>query len=68
MRFLSPQPNAQRKRRNRAPPKQHPITVLPPGLPIAEVITKLSELQNEDPDAVVKRGRANKWEIWAADE
>lgn len=45
-------------------PKPHPIAVLPLGLPIAEVITKLSELQNKHPDAIVKRGRANKWEIW----
>jgi DNA polymerase V len=48
-------------------PKPHPIAVLPSGLPIAKVITKLSELQNEHPDAIVKRGRANKWEIWPAD-
>ncbi|QDW28606.1 hypothetical protein FFF93_001505 [Arthrobacter sp. KBS0702] len=48
-------------------PKPHPIAVLPSGLPIAEVITKLSELQNDHPDAIVKRGRANKWEIWPAD-
>ncbi len=49
------------------PPKPHPIAVLPSGLPIAEVITKLRELKNEHPDAIVKRGRANKWEIWPAD-
>jgi hypothetical protein len=49
------------------PPKSRPIAILPSGLPIAEVITRLSELKNEHPDAVVKRGRANKWEIWPAD-
>jgi hypothetical protein len=48
-------------------PKPHPIAVLPSGLPIAEVITKLSELQKEHTDATVKRGRSNKWEIWPAD-
>jgi hypothetical protein len=48
-------------------PKPHPIAVLPSGLPIAEVIIRLSELQNEHPDAIIKRGRANKWEIWHAD-
>lgn len=48
-------------------PKPHPIAVLPSGLPIAEVIAKLSELQNEHPDAIIKRGRANKWEIWPTD-
>lgn len=47
-------------------PKPHPIAVLPSGLTIAEVITKLSELQNKHPNATVKRGGANKWEIWAA--
>ncbi|GAB2722897.1 hypothetical protein ACX801_21095 [Arthrobacter bambusae] len=49
------------------PPKPHPIAVLPSGLPIADVITKLSELQKAHPKAIVKRGRANKWEIWHAD-
>jgi hypothetical protein len=48
-------------------PKPHPIAVLPSGLPIAEVITKLSELHRAHPNAIVKRGRANKWEIWPAD-
>ncbi|MFK0042419.1 hypothetical protein ACIQTW_21495 [Paenarthrobacter sp. NPDC090517] len=47
--------------------KPRPIAVLPSGLPIAEVITKLSELQNKHPDAIVKRGRANRWEIWPVD-
>lgn len=47
--------------------KPQPIAVLPSGLPIAELIATLSELQNEHPDAIVKRGRANKWEIWPAD-
>lgn len=48
-------------------PKPRPLAVLPSGLPITEVTTKLSELRNEHPDAIVKRGRANKWEIWPAD-
>jgi hypothetical protein len=29
--------------------------------------TNREEPQNEHPDAIVKRGRANKWEIWPAD-
>jgi hypothetical protein len=49
------------------PPRPHPIAVLPSRLPITEVITKLSELQNKHPDAIVKRGRGNKWEIWLDD-
>lgn len=48
-------------------PKPHPIAVLPSGLPLADVITKLSELEKAHPNAIVKRGRANKWEIWPAD-
>lgn len=45
-------------------PKPEPIAVLPSGLPIGEVIARLTELQAEHPDAEVRRGRANRWEIW----
>lgn len=48
-------------------PKPQPLAVLPSGLPIAEVIAKLSELEDQHPDATVKRGRANRWEIWPGD-
>jgi hypothetical protein len=48
-----------------APPPQ-PLASLPGTLPIAEVIERLSELQAQYPDAVVKRGRANRWELWPA--
>lgn len=46
------------------PPKPQPLATLPGSLPIADVIQRLSELQKEHPDAVVKRGRANRWELW----
>jgi len=48
-------------------PKPQPIAVLPSGLPIAEVIAKLSELEHKYPNAIVKRGRANRWEVWPGD-
>jgi multidrug efflux pump subunit AcrA (membrane-fusion protein) len=47
-------------------PKPEPIAVVPSGRPIAEVITTLTEISAEHPDAIVRRGNANKWEIWPA--
>lgn len=49
------------------PPKPQPLATLPAKLPIAEVIAQLQELQAQHPDAVVKRGRANRWELWPPD-
>jgi hypothetical protein len=48
-------------------PKPQPLATLPGSLPIGEVIERLSALQAEHPDAVVKRGRANRWELWPKD-
>ncbi len=45
-------------------PKPKPLAVVPSGLPIAEVVAKLTELQEKHPDAEVRRGRANRWELW----
>lgn len=50
------------------PVKPQPLAVVPSGLPIAETIARLTVLQAEHPNAVVKRGRANRWELWAADD
>lgn len=50
-----------------APPKPQPLAALPADLPITEVIARLQELQAQHPDAVVKRGRANRWELWPPD-
>lgn len=47
-----------------APENPRPLATLAGNLPIAEVIERLSDLQKAHPDAVVKRGRANRWELW----
>lgn len=46
------------------PAKSQPLATLPGNLPITEVIDRLKQLQEQHPDAVVKRGRANRWELW----
>lgn len=46
------------------PEKPQPLATLSGNLPIADVIERLSDLQKAHPDAVVKRGRANRWELW----
>ena len=48
-------------------PKPEPIAVLPARLPIADVIEKLTAIRAAHPDAEVRRGSANRWEIWPAD-
>ncbi|GAA3678722.1 hypothetical protein GCM10022267_76850 [Lentzea roselyniae] len=55
---------ADARKESLAPPKPTPLAIIPSGLPIAEVITKLTELQVRYPDAVVRRGAANRWELW----
>jgi hypothetical protein len=53
-----------------APPataKPQPLAVVPSGLSIAEVVVKLTELQELFPGAEVRRGRANRWELWNPD-
>lgn len=49
-------------------PKPQPLAVVASGLPIADVVTKLSELQQQFPDTEVRRGRANRWELWPVHE
>lgn len=49
-------------------PKLQPLAVVASGLPIADVVAKLSELQQQFPNAEVRRGRASRWELWAPDE
>lgn len=55
-----------------APPpskvKSQPLAVVPSGLPIADVVAKLTELQQQYPNAEVRRGRANRWELWGPDQ
>jgi hypothetical protein len=45
-------------------PAPQPIAVIPSGLPIADVMKRLAEIQAENPNAEVRRGSRNKWEIW----
>ena len=37
-------------------------------MPIAEVIAKLTDLQEQYPDAEIRRGRANRWELWPKED
>lgn len=46
------------------PPKPQPIAVLKSRTPIEEVITELTRISAEHPGAEVRRGNANRWEIW----
>lgn len=45
-------------------PKPEPLAIVPSGLPIAEIVQRLQELQAKYPDAEVRRGRANRWGLW----
>ena len=47
---------------------RRPIAVIDSGLPIEEVIARLSAVQADHPGAQVRRGRGNSWEIWPPDE
>lgn len=47
-------------------PKAQPIAILKSGTPIEEVIASLTQLSAEHPGAEVRRGNANRWEIWPA--
>lgn len=49
-------------------PKPEPLAVVPSGLPIGEIVERLQELQKQFPDAQVRRGRANRWELWAKED
>jgi hypothetical protein len=49
-----------------APPPPQPLAVISSKLPIAGVIERLTEIHRTYPDAEVRRGRANRWEIWPA--
>jgi hypothetical protein len=46
------------------PPKPEPLAVIASGLPIAEVMRQLADIQARYPDARVRRGNRNRWEIW----
>jgi len=69
MRMLDSFRRRDTERSEQAPePKPEALAVVPSGLPIAEVVQRLQELQARYPDAEVRRGRANRWELWPAHE
>jgi hypothetical protein len=41
-----------------------PIAVIDTGLPIEEVVARLSAVQADHPGAQVRRGSGDRWEIW----
>lgn len=45
-------------------PKPQPIAILKSGTPIDQVIAELTRISAEHPEAEVRRGNANRWEIW----
>lgn len=51
-----------------AAPKQAPLAVIPSKIPLSEVVERLSRIQAQHPDAEVRRGRRNSWEIWSGPE
>ncbi|OUS91942.1 hypothetical protein CA951_31225 [Rhodococcus sp. NCIMB 12038] len=56
---------AQRERPVTEPAQaSQPLAIIASGLPITDVIARLEELRQEFPDAEVRRGRANRWELW----
>jgi len=46
-------------------PEPWRVAVIPSSLPIADVTSRLTELQAQYPDAEVRRGRGNSWELWS---
>lgn len=45
-------------------PVPQPLAVIPSGLAVEEVVERLQKLQEQHPGAEVRRGRANRWELW----
>jgi hypothetical protein len=56
--------SATRKPGSPPPPEPQPLAVIPGGLPIEDVITRLTAIHADHPGATVRRGRRNQWEIW----
>ncbi|WP_414944825.1 hypothetical protein [Amycolatopsis sp. cmx-11-32] len=51
-------------RKKPEPPKPKPLAVIPSGLSIDQIMSRLATLKAQHPDATVRRGNANKWELW----
>lgn len=48
-----------------ARPEPQCVAVIPSSVPIGEVASRLTELQAQYPNAEVRRGRGNSWELWS---
>jgi hypothetical protein len=59
--------NARKAAETPSQPEPGPLAVIPSGLPIAQVVQRLQELQQRYPASEVRRGRANRWEVWPTD-
>ncbi|TYL50443.1 hypothetical protein [Agromyces mariniharenae] len=64
VRRMLEQSAARTKLKEADPRKPQPLATVPSGLPLGEVAKRLAELDAEFPGAIVKRGRANRWELW----
>lgn len=57
-------PAPERKPKTPAAPKPKPLLVIPGGLPVDQVLARLAEAQKRHPDAEVRRGSGDGWELW----
>ncbi|MFI5955661.1 hypothetical protein [Cryptosporangium sp. NPDC051539] len=46
--------------------KEQPLAIVRSGLSIGDVIEQLTKIRADHPDAIVRRGNRNRWEIWPA--
>lgn len=54
---------AEPKPKRQQQPKPKPLAVIAPG-PISEVTTRLAEAQAKHPNAQLRRGKGDTWELW----
>lgn len=59
-------PPPERRPKPAKAPKPKPLAVIPAGLPLDEVVARLAEAQRLHPQAEVRRGRGDGWELWPA--
>lgn len=60
-------PVLERKPRPKATERPKPLAVIPAGLSVDEVITRLARAQEEHPESEVRRGSGDGWELWPKD-
>jgi hypothetical protein len=60
----------QREQRKQQPPPSPPgpelLAVIPGESSVADTLIELTEVQAKHPDAQIRRGKGNRWEIWSA--